>query len=243
MKALGIFLLLVSVPAFAGHSSQDQKYQPYAMCSGQTDLGDISELSRTGDMSLQLAPMFLDQMAPCRKADRLPPDSQVQAKAGVVTAKGDCDWVETGVSCHYHKGVEFVDSTDQKRPKLGELHCVFPVANDKDSPRVYGGHFSCKAPDGKKQEVAAGLNVGASCGAGLLTALRDELTRKDVRCCDDGVLTATLDQREAAGILGLRPDFRMSMTPMELDCSSMRTMEGRSANAPKYGPPVEDFRF
>lgn len=217
--------------------------EPYALCAGQGAAVDVATLSRTGAMETALAPAFLDKMTPCAAADVAPPEATAVATAGKVNAKGDCAW-DNGVSCHFHLGVEFVASGTE-RPARGEVHCIFPNADDAKSPEVFGGHFTCKGADpaAKPQGDAHAVHEGAACGEGFLPALRAAMAScSGVACCDDGTLTATLEARTAGGTLDVRPDFHICGTPMELDCTALAAMTGHSANAPIYGSPVEgDF--
>lgn len=196
------------------------------MCSGQTLASAAAP--RTGPTDLQLAPGFLDHMPACTA----PAPAPLTADAGTVNAKGDCEW-PSGVKCHFHSGTEFVES-GAPRPKGGELHCIFPSSEPK-SPRVFGTHFTCKSGSVGKQ-----LQQGAACGAALMTTLAASLDSCDTRCCDDGTLTTTLEERHAAGALDVRPDFRICAKSAELDCSMFTGMIGHSANAPVYGAPITD---
>ncbi len=211
----------------------------YAVCAGQG--GDATaEPSRVGDMAAQLAPAFLDQMAACAPAD-VAPTAGVTADAGAVNAKGDCAW-PTGVSCHYHLGIEFA-TAGEPRPAVGELHCIFPSNDDAKSPEVFGGHFRCAGHEAAAPAAhgAHEVHEGAACGAGLLPALAAALSScASVQCCDDGTLTSPTDARQAAGTLDVRPDFHICGGTMELDCAALATMTGHAANAPAYGPPIED---
>jgi hypothetical protein len=189
---------------------------------------------RDGAMTLQLAPGLLDHMAKCTKQEATLPSELVQQSAGSVNEKGDCEW-SNGVKCHFHLGAEFVESSGP-RPKVGELHCIFPGGEPK-SPRVYGTHFTCKAGSAVPHEHEA--HPQQACGASLLTSLAATMERCDPRCCDDGTLTLTTDARRQAGTLDVRPDFRMCSATTELDCSVFAGMVGHSAYAPRFGPPVE----
>ena len=204
--------------------------QPVPMCSGQTAIAQMPP--RTGAVRAQLAPMFLDRMPACSKADATFAGT---ADAGAVNDKGDCGW-PSGVKCHFHFGAEFVMS-GEKRPTVGELHCIV-ASDDPKSPRVFGTHFTCKAGTAVTHEHEP--HAGAACGAGLLAALATHLDNCDARCCDDGTLTTTLDAREKAGTLDVRPDFRVCAKTIELDCSTLATMVGHSAYAPIFGAPIEN---
>src|SRR5262245_19995307 len=145
----------------------------YAMCSGQHVPG-ADAVSRSGPSQVQLSPAFLDEMATCRPADGLPTALIAQAVDGKINAKGDCEYANIGVSCHYHSGSEFVTSReDHQVLGQGELHCIFP-SDDPKSPRVYGGHVMCRdhakgEPHG--QPAAHDVNAGATCSAALLHQL------------------------------------------------------------------------
>jgi hypothetical protein len=201
----------------------------YDLCLGQDGPVD-PKTSRTGPMTTQLAPALLDKMNACEARDKAPPADLAVKDAGTVNAEGDCVWLNK-VSCHYHLGVEFVSSNDAARPKLGELHCIFPTTDD--SPEVFGGHFTCtEAP-------AAAPVEGAACGEGLLPELVKALSGCwNVRCCDDGTLTGTTQSRTEKKKLSVRPDFHICATTMALDCRALANLHGHSANAPKYGDPV-----
>lgn len=185
-------------------------------------------------MPLQLSPGFLDRMAACGARDAMPAEIAVPA-GGTVTAKGDCEWPNK-VACHFHRGAEFVES-GKPRPQTGELHCIVPTGEPK-SPHVFGGRFTCKA--GTSVAVTQGSHAGEACGAGLLSAVATAFATCDARCCDDGTLTATTDARRAQGTLDVRPDFRMCTQVLELDCSTLAALTGRTAYAPAFGAPVED---
>ncbi len=208
-----------------------------AMCTGQ--LATTSSTAHTGAMPLQLSPGFLDRMRACGADERTVPPALVLADAGVVNEKGDCAW-PSGVSCHYHLGVEFVASGIATRPHYAEIHCIFPVDEDPKSPHVFGGHFACRA--GTRLPVDRHASVGAACGAGLLPAVAALAASPacDARCCDDGTLTVPTAEREKASTLDVRPDFRICSAPTELDCDALTTLSGHPANAPIYGAPVAE---
>jgi len=91
------------------------------LCSGQTaESAATASTPRAGAMRLQLAPSYLDRMAACTAQDAAPRSDLVATGDGSVTAKGDCEW-SNGVTCHFHLGAEFVDSS-APRPGAGELH-------------------------------------------------------------------------------------------------------------------------
>jgi hypothetical protein len=204
------------------------------MCSGQIPAAQAAASTpRDGAMELQLAPGLLDRMATCARSDTAPPADVAQANAGAVTVKGDCEW-PSGVKCHFHLGAEFVDSR-APRPKVGELHCIFPSTEPK-SPRVFGTHFTCKSGSSVSREV----HTGEACGAGLLSALATMMPACDARCCEAGTLTTTLEERRNSKTLDVRPDFRICAASAELDCGMLAGMTGRSANAPLFGAPVAD---
>ncbi|MCE9573199.1 MAG: hypothetical protein K8W52_08585 [Deltaproteobacteria bacterium] len=234
--------LLLGLAACGGSKSTPSTPAPvtgtYAVCAGQ----GAAEASpaRVGEMNAQLAPAFLDQMAACAPAD-VAPSVGVTGDAGAVNAKGDCAW-PSGVSCHYHLGVEFVAS-GEPRPAMGELHCIFPSTDDAKSPEVFGGHFTCAGQDPAAPATPGAHEVheGAACGGGLLPALAAALSScSGVQCCDDGTLTSPTAERQAAGTLDVRPDFHICRGAMELDCAALAAMTGHAANAPVYGPPIED---
>jgi hypothetical protein len=204
------------------------------MCSGQIPAAQAAASTpRDGATELQLAPGLLDRMAVCAPHDVTPPADLVDAHAGSVNAKGDCEW-PSGVKCHFHRGAEFVDSR-APRPKAAELHCIFPSSEPK-SPRVFGTHFTCKPGSSASREV----RPGEVCGAGLLSALATMMPACDARCCEAGTLTTTLEERRNSKTLDVRPDFRICAASAELDCGMFAGMIGRSAYAPLFGAPVED---
>src|SRR4051812_4750109 len=114
--------LLVACGSSKPRAPQASELAP--MCSSQT--AGPTATGRTGEMALQLAPSFLDRMPACSKQEAAPPADLAIADAGVVNAKGDCEWTN-GVACHFHLGAEFVVS-GAPRPRVGELHCIFPTA-------------------------------------------------------------------------------------------------------------------
>jgi hypothetical protein len=205
------------------------------MCSGQTAESTATAATpHTGAMKLQLAPSFLDHMDECTTHDTVPPQALVQATAGLVNAKGDCAW-SNGVSCHFHVGAEFVDSQGP-RPDVGELHCIFPSGEPK-SPFVYGMHFTCASGTAVSHDHTA--HEQQACGAKLLSTVATTMGSCHPRCCEDGTLTTPAADREHAGTLDVRPDFRICTATAELDCSMFAGMVGHAANAPHFGPPVD----
>lgn len=204
-------------------------------CSGQTsDAKATAKTPRDGAMTLQLSPGFIDQMQVCTARDAVPHADLVQAAAGYVNGKGDCEW-STGVKCHIHLGAEYVES-HSPRPNVGELHCIFPTSTP-NSPRVYATHFTCKA--GTDVPRTHEVHGQATCGANLLTKVAATMDRCDARCCDRGTLTEPSDARRQAGELAVRPDFAVCTATAELDCSLFSMMTGRAAYAPMFGGPVE----
>jgi len=182
----------------------------YPVCMGQGDAPPATT-PRTGAMSLQLAPAFLDAMPACAAESVAIPASLADPTPGTVNAKGDCAF-PNGVVCHYHHGVEFVDKGLATRPSELELHCIFPGTEAK-SPTVFGGHFRCEL--GASEEV----HDGAACGEGLLPGLQKAMASCDARCCDDGTLTNPTEVRTSAGTLDVRPDFRICRHDLEVDNS------------------------
>ncbi len=205
------------------------------MCTGQLA---TNATAHGGPMPQQLSPGFLDKMRACGADERGVPSALVLADAGAVNEKGDCAW-PSGVACHFHLGVEFVAS-GVARPHFDELHCIFPVDGEPKSPHVFGTHFACRA--GTAIPAGHQPGIGAACGAGLLPAVAALAASPscDARCCDDGTLTTPTADREKAGTLDVRPDFRICGAPTELDCGALATLVGHPANAPIYGAPVAD---
>ena len=228
MKWVGV--MVVAACSSSAPAPKPPSVQPAAMCTGQMPEAHAS--AHTGAMPLQLAPSFLDRMPACSKADLA---FASLADAGAVNAKGDCEW-PSGVKCHFHFGAEFVVS-GAPRPPVGELHCIV-ASDDPKSPRVFGTHFTCKVGTAVTHEHE--VHPGPACGAGLLSALATHLDGCDARCCDDGTLTTTTAAREQAGMLDVRPDFRICTKTTELDCTTLAAMVGHSAYAPAFGAPIEN---
>ena len=229
-----LWLAIGPIAACGGHKAPTPAAdQPIPICVGQT--ADATITSRTGETPLQLAPSFLDRMPACGKRDATLPADLAIAGGGTVNAKGDCEYANK-VACHFHAGTEFVVS-GAPRPKAGELHCIVPTAEPK-SPHVFGAHFTCKA--GTAVSATQDIHAGQACGAGLLPALAGALATCDARCCDDGTLTITADERRAQGKLDVRPDFRMCAQTLELDCGSLAPLTAHTANAPAFGAPIAD---
>lgn len=196
----------------------------YPICDrGPTPEGQ--NLGRTGDPGRQLAPVGTDRMVDCADADEVPAQAMADAAAGKLSDKGNCEWAN-GVSCHFHGSIEFTDAGAPAAEGTRELHCIFPGDADKNSPEVFGGHFTCKAGTAPTEKGAA----GAACGAGLLPALRASMEgcNEDVHCCDDGTLTKgyadqSPEERQ------LRPDFHICTKAMEIDCGLIGGMEAHHA--------------
>lgn len=207
----------------------------YPMCSGQK-LPAGPPAPRSGPVALQLAPAFLDQMTACRPEHGLPKDVIAKAGDGTIDAKGDCQYANVGVSCHYHAGSEFITtSTTRQTPGQGEIHCIFPSADPK-SPTVYGGPVVCR---GAEQGGTAGdgahahdVKAGAQCSAGLLSQLT---SCQAFRCCDDGTLTAVIADLVREGRNDLRPDFRICSDPIVIDCALLANLTPHDANSPALG--------
>jgi hypothetical protein len=174
-------------------------------------------------------------MDTCRAADGIPTGLIAQAVDGKINAKGDCEYANIGVSCHYHSGAEFVTSReDHQVLGQGELHCIFP-SDDPKSPRVYGGHVMCRdhakgEPHG--QPPAHDVNAGATCSAALLHQLE---SCHGLRCCDDGTLTNSIGELASSGRNDIRPDFRICDDTLELDCELLANLTVHSANSPALG--------
>lgn len=204
----------------------------YPICGGQKLATAPTE--RTGAVSAQLAPAFLDQMSACRAEDAAPAELIKHTSDGTINEKGDCVF-PNGVSCHYHSGSEFMANASAKQtPGQGELHCIFP-SSDPKSPRVFGGHLSCRDPaqgmamsEPGKHEVKA----GASCSAALLS----ELTHcASSRCCDDGTLTNPIADLVHDGRSDIRPDFRICESALSIDCDLLANLTAHDANSPALG--------
>ena len=167
------------------------------------------------------------------------------AGVGKITAKGDCEFAAVKVSCHYHTGQEFLTTAKLAQEKgVGELHCIFPTANDK-SPNVFGGPIRCAAGTsvGGGQAAVGGhgapagqhaVQVGASCSSKLLEQLN---SCANYNCCDTGTLTNPILalESESPPRNDVRPNFRICSQVLEIDCSLLSTMTGHDANAPAIG--------
>jgi len=204
----------------------------YPICGGQKLAAPAT--ARSGAVTSQLAPAYLEQMSACRAEDAVPAEVIKNTTDGTINEKGDCVF-PNGVSCHYHSGSEFVTNESAKQVAgQGELHCIFPSADAK-SPRVFGGHVSCRNPaqgmgtsEGGKHEVKA----GASCSAALLS----ELTHcGSSRCCDDGTLTNPIADLVHDGRNDVRPDFRICESTLSIDCDLLANLTAHDANSPALG--------
>jgi hypothetical protein len=210
----------------------------YPMCGGQR-LPEAAPPARSGAVSRQLAPAFLDEMTTCKAEDALPKDVLARAGAGTIDAKGDCSFPSVGVSCHYHSGSEFITSSTKASPAgQGELHCIFP-SEDPKSPRVFGAHVTCSDP--KRGVPNASLShahgdhevrEGATCDANLLGQLASCTSTK---CCDDGTLTGAIADLERDGKNDIRPDFRICEQSLSIDCSLLENMTAHLPNSPALG--------
>ena len=203
----------------------------YPMCSGQRVAG-ASAVARSGPVNLQLSPAFLDQMPACRASEAFPKEKALAATKGAINAKGDCELASVGVTCHYHSGSEFLNSTTSKQtPGQGELHCIFP-SDDPKSPRVYGAHIVCRD---KSQGEAHGhhgsheVHQGAACAPSLVQQLGQ---CQNFRCCDDGTLTNPISDLARDGRNDVRPDFRICDGTIEVDCADLSTLTAHDANSP-----------
>jgi hypothetical protein len=204
------------------------------MCAGQ-HLGSTTPPPRSGPATVQLAPAFLDEMTSCRPEDAMPRDVLARAGQGSINQNGDCVFASVGVSCHFHSGSEFLDSSTKAEPAgQGEVHCIFPT-DDPKSPQVFGAHVTCADPHLMK--VPAGhaaheAKTGAACNAALLA----ELARcQGAKCCDDGTLTNVVADLVRDGKNDVRPDFRICEQTLAIDCSLLENMSAHSADAPTLG--------
>jgi hypothetical protein len=215
----------------------------YPMCGGQ-HLALTTPPQRSGAVSVQLAPAFLDEMSACRAADSLPKDVLARAGEGKINDKGDCVFESVGVSCHYHSGTEFITASTKEEPVgQGEVHCIVP-SDDPKSPRVFGAHITCSDPNlGKPAAEGAGHGehgghaehapkTGASCSSAILTQLS---TCQASKCCDDGTLTNAITDLVKDGRNDVRPDFRICEQSLTIDCSLLDNMHPHTANAPGIG--------
>ena len=214
----------------------------YAMCKGE-HVANAAGSPPVGPVEVQLAPAYLDEMAACRAEDGVPKELIARAADGKINAKGDCVFADIGVSCHYHSGSEFIQSSvHQQTPGQGELHCIFP-SSDPKNPRVYGTHLTCKDhADGKPKASSAHaaretheahvVHEGASCPAKLLNELEP---CKTLRCCDHGTLTNPIADLEQNHNNDVRPDFRICEESLEIDCKLLTALTAHPANSPGLG--------
>jgi hypothetical protein len=206
----------------------------YSMCAGQR-LPQTSTPSRSGAVSVQLAPAFLDEMATCNAEDSMSKDLPGRAGSGSIDAKGNCVFASVGVSCHYHSGSEFItSSTKAQPPGQGELHCIVP-STDPKSPSVFGAHVMCSDPGRDKPasgHAAEKAETGARCNAALLTELA---SCQSAKCCDDGTLTNVIGELTRDEKNDVRPDFRICEQTLTIDCSLLEHMTAHPANAPALG--------
>jgi hypothetical protein len=203
----------------------------YPMCGGENQT-DAASAPRSGPVSIQLAPAFLDQMAACKAEDGLPHDG-LPTGEGTINAKGDCEF-SNGVSCHYHSGSEFVStSTSQQTPGQGELHCIVPSEEPK-SPHVYGGHIVCRQRQQGEVHGHAPHDVhqGATCSAAIVSQIAP---CQSFHCCDDGTLTGVISDLTRDGRNDIRPDFRICTDTLEVDCDLLANYTPHTANSPALG--------
>jgi hypothetical protein len=205
----------------------------YPMCGGQ-HIANAAQAPRSGATQVQLAPAFLDEMAACKVEDGLPREG-LPAGEGHINAKGDCEFADVGVSCHYHSGSEFVtSSTSEQTAGQGELHCIVPGEEPK-SPHVYGAHVMCSHHE--QGEVHGTLtshetHEGASCSFKVLEQLQP---CHSFRCCDDGSLTNPVADLIRDGRNDVRPDFRICSDTLEIDCDLLANFTPHDANSPALG--------
>jgi len=206
----------------------------YAMCGGQ-HVATAASSPRVGPVQVQLSPAFLDEMTVCRANDGIPKELISHAAEGHINAKGDCEFADIGVTCHYHSGSEFIHSSEHEQTSgQGELHCIFP-SDDPKSPHVYGGHVMCKdhargTPHG--EAASHEVHAGASCSASLLHQLEP---CKELRCCDDGTLTNPIGELAESHRNDIRPDFRICDETLEVECDLLASLTAHSANSPALG--------
>jgi hypothetical protein len=204
----------------------------YPMCGGERQAG-AATVPRSGPVSVQLAPAFLDEMAACRSEDGLPREGIPEGE-GVINGKGDCEF-SNGVSCHYHSGSEFVSSNISKQiPGQGELHCIVPSQEPK-SPRVFGGHIVCRRPQQGEAHGTHGshdVKQGAACSTEIVKQIAP---CQSFRCCDDGTLTGVITELSRDGRNDIRPDFRICNDTLEIDCDLLANLTAHTANCPALG--------
>ena len=206
----------------------------YPMCGGQ-HLAKGEPPQRSGAVTVQLAPAFLDEMTNCQPEAALPKEVVARAGEGSIDAKGDCVFASVGVSCHYHSGDEFISSSTKAEPRNeGEIHCIVP-SEDPKSPRVYGAHVTCSDPSRNQPHEAHGAHTaktGAVCNAELLNQLASCQSSK---CCDDGTLTGAISELAHDGKNDVRPDFRICEQTLTLDCSLLENLSAHTPNEPALG--------
>jgi hypothetical protein len=206
----------------------------YPMCAGQ-HITQEGPPPRSGAVSAQLAPAFLDEMPSCKAEDSMSKDLPDRAGAGIIDEKGNCAFASVGVNCHYHSGSEFItSSTKSQPPGQGELHCIVPSSEPK-SPTVFGAHVVCSDPNRGKpalEHTAHEAKTGAACSAALLTELA---SCRSAKCCDDGTLTNVIGDLKREERNDVRPDFRICEETLKVDCSLLENMTAHTANAPALG--------
>jgi hypothetical protein len=218
----------------ANPSASSSGSSGYPMCHGQ-QATLASTVAPTGPVNVQLSPAFLDQMPACRASDAFPKDKAQAATKGAINAKGDCELASIGVTCHYHSGSEFLNSSTSKQtPGVGELHCIFP-SDDPKRPRIYGAHIDCRD---KRQGEAHGhhgshqVHQGAACAPRLMQQLGQ---CQNFRCCDAGTLTNPISDLARDHRNDVRPDFRICESTIDLDCAELATLTAHDANCPALG--------
>ncbi|MEO8183019.1 MAG: hypothetical protein ABI895_29655 [Deltaproteobacteria bacterium] len=209
------------------------KAPAYPMCSGQHL--KTADAPRSGAMQFQLAPAFLDEMTACSAEDGPPKGQTTPDSEGHINAKGDCEFTDLGISCHYHSGSEFVTSSDKKQKAgQGELHCIVP-SDDPKSPNVYGAHITCRHPEQgfvRGKHASHEIRAGESCSSAILTQLE---TCQSFRCCDDGTLTNPIADLTRDGRNDIRPDFRICSDTLKINCDLLANMTPHNANSPALG--------
>src|ERR1700722_15047143 len=161
-------------------------------------------------------------------ADKL---AELGGNGKIVVATGDCQFA-SGISCHFHTSMEFVNTTKLKDDEkaVGEMHCIVPSA-DANSPTVYGAHVRCKAGTSSATGTRA-------CSSALLGILDTANCRSGWKCCDNGTLTKPGAKQSDAEKM-LRPDFRICQDEsIEIDCGLLHEMHGRTANVGGLGEAI-----
>lgn len=136
-------------------------------------------------------------MAACEKAD-LASFEKLPSGDGKIL-EGDCQF-DSGVSCHFHTSMEFVDRKKPKADSVGEIHCIVPSASTPDRPTVLGAHIRCKN--------GTNFAKGKACSKDLLAVVQPSRCTTGYRCCDHGTLTKPVSKQHTANVAGLGEEYQ-----------------------------------